>query len=191
MVLLVSIGVLGLSSVFSLPVVIIQTVWQELEGFAENSYLPAGFLTLTLSISFGSMLLLVWLWIKLFEKRSFATLGFLRRNALFQYGRGFLLGFLAFLGAVGLIALFGFIEPANSPVGLSGAAALPAVPLVLIPGWIVQRAAEEVLTRGWMTSALAVRYKAWVGIAISSIFFGVIHGLNPNLSLLAMINLIL
>lgn len=190
-VLLISIGILVLSSVFSLPVVIIQTVWQEVGDFTENSYLSAGFLSLTLSISFGSMILLVWLWIKFYEKRSFATLGFLRQNALFQYARGALLGFLAFLGSIGLMAVFGFIEPASDPVGQSGAAALPAVLLVLIPGWIVQGAAEEVLTRGWMMSALAARYKAWIGIAVSSIFFGVMHGLNPNLSLLAMINLIL
>ncbi|RMD72733.1 MAG: CPBP family intramembrane metalloprotease, partial [Chloroflexi bacterium] len=56
---------------------------------------------------------------------------------------------------------------------------------------LVQGAAEEILTRGWMLPTLAVRYRPWVGVLISSLFFAVMHGLNPNLSFLALLNLFL
>ncbi len=187
----IGIGILVLSPIFSTPVSITQIILQEVGNFGEEPFLAALFLSLNLALSFGGMIFLVWLWIKFFEKRSFATLGFLPRNALFQYARGFLVGFLSFLGTVGLIGLFGFIELSSAPVGLVGYAAIPVVLIALIPGWIIQGAAEEVLTRGWMLSALAARYKPWIGIMVSSLFFGLMHGLNPNLSILAMINLIL
>lgn len=66
---------------------------------------------LLLALSFGGMILLVWLWVRLYEKRGFATLGFEREGALQQYGRGLVIGFLAFAGAVGLMAVSELLKP--------------------------------------------------------------------------------
>lgn len=145
---------------------------------------------LLLALSFGGMTLLVWLWARLYEKRGFATLGFERGGALREYGRGLFIGLLAFAAAVGLMALFGYIGPEATDPARVGRAALGGVLLVL-PGWLVQGAAEEVLTRGWMMPVLAARYRPWIGVAVSSLFFAAAHGLNPNLTPLALINLLL
>ncbi|MGQ9491356.1 MAG: lysostaphin resistance A-like protein [Anaerolineae bacterium] len=184
-----------LSQVFGLPVMFFLLARN---GFAEGEDAAAlagqpvalaGLLQgLLLALAFGGMILLVWLWVRLYEKRGLVTLGFEREGALRQYGRGLLIGLLTFTGAVGLMALFGFLAPEASDPGRVGLAALGGI-LLMIPGWLVQGAAEEVLTRGWMMPALAARYRPWLGVLLSSLFFTAAHGLNPNLTALALINL--
>lgn len=61
---------------------------------------------------------------------------------------------------------------------------------VLCPaGWC--RAAEEVLIRGWALPVIGARYKPWVGLLVSSLIFSLLHGLNPGLSTIALVNLAL
>lgn len=146
--------------------------------------------TLLLLSTFGGVILLVWLWTRLYEGRAFSTLGFERKDVLRQYGRGLMIGFLMFAGAVGLLALPGFLTSESGSPGYQGAVALGGVLLVL-PGWMVQGAAEEILMRGWLMPVLGARYRPWAGIIISSAFFAIMHGLNPNLSALALVNLFL
>ncbi len=194
-------GVLALASIlllvssfFGLPVTLIQLL---LTGFSESgmttqpSWLAGLLMGLLLATSFGALILLVWLWVRFYEKRPFATLGFERRGAMFQYGRGLLIGLLTFGGAVGLMALFGYVAPEAGDPTRAGLAALGGVLLVFLPGWFIQGAAEEVLTRGWMLPVIGARYRPWLGILLSSFFFAVMHGLNPNLSILALVNLAL
>ncbi|MFM8367254.1 MAG: lysostaphin resistance A-like protein, partial [Chloroflexota bacterium] len=71
-----------------------------------------------------------------------------------------------------------------------GFPAIAGVMLVLI-GWIVQGGAEEVLIRGWVLPVIGARYKPWVGLLVSSLIFALLHGLNPNLSVIALVNLAL
>ncbi len=193
-VLLLGAVMLFVSSLFGLPIQLVQLALAGFseEGLAAQPPLLAGLLMgLLLAVSFGALIALVWLWVRLYEKRPFFTLGFERRDALMQYGRGLLFGVLAFGGSVGLMALFGYVAPeAGDPMRV-GLAALGGVLLIFLPGWLIQGAAEEVLTRGWMLPVLGVRYRPWVGILLSSLFFAVMHGLNPNLSALALVNLTL
>lgn len=181
-----------LASFFGLPAAVALFAAEELGALGSPAL--SGLLNGSLlAFSFGGLILLVWLWVRGYEKRGFATLGFERPGSLGQYGRGLLLGFLAFLGAVGLMGALGYLAPEagdGSRVGQVGLAALAGV-LLILPGWLVQGAAEEVLTRGWMLPALAARYRPWIGVAVSSLFFAAAHGLNPNLSALALVNLLL
>ena len=183
------------SWLFAFPVAVVEIALFGLPGsdtYVARPPLLAGlFLGLNLAISFGAIILLVWLWVRFYERRSFATLGFERKNALFQYARGLIIGLLAFTTTIGLMAPFGYVSVEASDPTRVGLAALGGVILVFLPGWLIQGAAEEILTRGWMLPALGARYRPWVGILISSIFFGIMHALNPNLTALSMINLIL
>ena len=45
--------------------------------------------------------------------------------------------------------------------------------------------------RGWVLPVIGARYKPWLGLLISSLVFATLHGLNPNLSVIALINLAL
>jgi membrane protease YdiL (CAAX protease family) len=193
-------GVIGIgilitfgSQIFAIPLsIVLFFLGIAEENIVNQPPLVSGLvLSLLLTASFGAMILLTWLWIRFFEKRSFATLGFESGRILFLYGRGLLIGLASFTAIVGLLAPLGYIGVENSDPAQVGLAALGGVLLVFFPGWLIQGAAEEVLTRGWMLPTLASRYRPWIGILISSLFFAIMHGLNPNLSILAMINLAL
>lgn len=145
----------------------------------------------TLAASFGALIILVWLWVWRVEGRGFPTLGFERPAWLLKYLRGCLIGLFTFSASVALMAPFGFVDTEPSDPARVGLSALGGVVIVLLLGWLIQGAAEEILTRGWMLPVISVRHKPALGIAVSSFFFALIHGLNPNISLLALVNLLL
>jgi hypothetical protein len=132
----------------------------------------------------------VWLWLRFFDRRPYWTLGLRVRGAAIQYGRGLLVGLLMFSAAVGLVAAFGYtaFEPADPQQ--QGLAALGGV-LIVALGWVVQGASEEVLCRGWLLPSIGARYRPWWGVFVSSLVFALLHSLNPNLSLIAVLNLFL
>lgn len=132
----------------------------------------------------------VGLWVRYFEGRPFRTLGYEARSALVRYAGGFAAGVLMFLGAAFLLWALGALVPEQGDPSRQGLAALAGV-LIVLPGWIVQGGAEEVVMRGWVLPVLGARYRPWVGIAVSSLMFAVMHGLNNSINLLALFNLAL
>jgi membrane protease YdiL (CAAX protease family) len=56
-------------------------------------------------------------------------------------------------------------------------------------GWMIQGAAEETLTRGWLLPVIGARYTPILGVAISALIFALFHSLNPNLGPIAVLNL--
>jgi membrane protease YdiL (CAAX protease family) len=140
--------------------------------------------------AFGPVFLLLWLWLKIFEKRPFWTLGFETAGALRKYSRGILVALLMLGGIVALLAALGYVSTEAGPPQLQGPPALAGVVIILF-GWLVQAAAEEVLCRGWLLPAIGARYGLWSGIVISSLLFAGLHLLNANLSAIASVNLCL
>jgi len=179
-----------------IPVIIVLGI---LYGFSETGIslpeeLPAlvsGFwMAMQLITAFGLVYVILWAWLKFVEKRPFWTLGFELKNALKQYARGFLFGMLMFVGSVAILGVFGSVAFESGDSSKQGVAAIGGVLLVLF-GWIIQGGAEEVLIRGWVLPVIGARYKAWIGLLVSSLIFAILHGLNPNLSAIALINLAL
>lgn len=148
-------------------------------------------LVLDLVFGFGPIFLFLWAWTALFEGRPFWTLGLERGGALRRYLRGMVLGLLMFGAAVALAAVLGYaaFDRGGDP-GLRGAAVLGPVLLIYL-GWAVQGPAEEILTRGWLLQAVGVRWGAVAGVVASSVVFAFIHSLNPNLSPISVLNLLL
>jgi membrane protease YdiL (CAAX protease family) len=140
--------------------------------------------------SFFLVYVIVGLWVGLFEKRPFWTLGYEGKNALQQYLRGLLIGMLIFSAAVGILSAFRFVGFENSDPSQRGLAALSGVIFILI-GWIVQGGAEEMLARGWILPVLGARYRPWIGLVVSALSFSAWHALNEHLSVIAVINLAL
>ncbi|MDM8518967.1 type II CAAX endopeptidase family protein [Anaerolineales bacterium HSG6] len=140
---------------------------------------------------FGPVFLLLGLWLYFFEKRSFLTLGFESKSPIINYGRGMGVAFVTFSSAVALAALMGYIEFEQNSPQLEGMLALDGIVVVFL-GWMVQGAAEEILTRGWMMPVIGARYnRPWLGIIISSLYFGVLHLCNNEVSTIAVLNLFL
>lgn len=187
---------LGGEALFGLPAVLALAVLGGTnpdEVVAANSgspFLSGLYQSITLVVAFAGTYLLLWLWVRRFERRPFWTLGFEPNGAAAKVARGALSGVVMMAGSVGLLALAGFIEAEPGPPDLQGASALPGV-LVALVGWAVQGPAEELVCRGWMLPVLAARYRLWLGVAVSSLFFAAAHAFNPGISAIAVLNLAL
>lgn len=140
-------------------------------------------------LSFGLALLLLWLWLAAKERRRFASLGFegsvstgLRRAV-----RGFSLG-------VAMIAICVFVPVLFGQAQLSWAspdATSWAFVLIMLLGFLLQGSTEEVLTRGYLTQAVARRWGLVAAVIVQTVFFTLLHGANPGIGLLPIINLVL
>jgi len=132
----------------------------------------------------------VGLWARFYEGRPMWTLGYEARRALLRYAAGFAAGIVLFVGASAILMSLGALVPEQGDPSRQGLAALGGV-LIILTGWLVQGGAEEVLFRGWVLPVLGARYRPWVGLAVSSLLFAVMHGLNSGIHWLALVNLAL
>lgn len=126
------------------------------------------------------------LYVKFVERRSLHSMGFARKGAASQYLTGIGVGILM-LGAVLAISL------ATGSMSYQGVAVNGSVGLLLawFGAYVVQGMNEEVVMRGYFLVSLSNRAPVAVAIVLSSIFFGVMHLLNPNISALPVINIVL
>lgn len=160
-----------------------------LEDPAAEPARAAAALFVELLLGFAVIFFLLWLWLKFFERRPFATIGFIeaerRRKAL----SGALVGFLVVLATIVLLLLLGHVAFEPEGHGPTGLAALPAV-LFVAAGWAAQATSEEVLTRGWALQNAARR-----GVPFAVLFSALVHSLfhlaQPDVGPLALLNLFL
>ena len=124
------------------------------------------------------------------NKDLLSSIGFNKNNWLKKYSLGFLIG-LAMMSIIVLILFpFGYITVEKNPIQPVGVSAIASV-LVILFGWIIQGATEEIVTRGWLLNVLSTKYNIGVGLLISSTLFGLMHLTNPNVNYIAVINIIL
>ena len=94
------------------------------------------------------------------------------------------LGLVTMLSIGGLMLAFGWTSLVR---GTAGATTLLVNAVALLP----LAAAEEVAFRGYLQRAIGGWRGPAIGVAASSILFGLFHGLNPNVSLLGLTNILL
>ncbi len=172
--------------------VLMTTIFLILDGsiVAETPTMGAVRQDIMLVTAFVPVILVVWLWVYLYEKRPVTSIGLSSKKAPQQYLLGFIIG-LALLGfSILFIFVTGYLRINSGLPGLSGVAALGGILLVL-PGWIIQGGAEEILIRGWLMPVIGARYKPIFGLFVSALIFTAYHSLNPNFNLLAILNLFL
>ena len=177
----------GSSLMGSLATVPLFLALRNIPLFFNNKDLLSLLITL---FSFAFISLLVFFRVKVIEKRSFSSIGFNKNNWLKKYSLGFLIG-LAMMSIIVLILFpFGYITVEKNPIQPVGISAIASV-LVILFGWIIQGATEEIVTRGWLLNVLSTKYNIGVGLLISSTLFGLMHLTNPNVNYIAVINIIL
>ena len=137
--------------------------------------------------SFVFILLLFIFWVKVIEKNSLSTLGFVKKNWLKYLGWGISLsllqmGVIALVYQVGGIGTFELNELSLEPILFI---------LGLFPFWLLQGGTEEVATRGWLLTRIAARTNLPLAIAISSSLFGILHLGNSGVTFLSVLNIIL
>ena len=177
----------GGSLIGSLATVPLFLALRNIPLFSNNKDLLSLLITL---FSFVFISLLVFFRVKVIEKRSLSSIGFNKNNWLKKYSLGFLIG-LAMMSIIVLILFpFGYITVEKNPIQPVGVSAIASV-LVILFGWIIQGATEEIVTRGWLLNILSTKYNIGVGLLISSTLFGLMHLTNPNVNYIAVINIIL
>ncbi len=101
-----------------------------------------------------------------------------------KYISGFIVGVILFSSVVIVLIVTGHINLVN---GLNLNNILPLI--IVLPGWMIQSATEEVLVRGWLMNVLGAKYNITIGLIFSSLLFALLHFFNPNVSLVAILNL--
>lgn len=126
------------------------------------------------------------IYIRRVEKRSYASIGFVRQGWLGSYAKGFGAG----LAMCAIALLLGL---ATGSMEFDGVTASPEVGALLITmaGFMVQGMSEEVLTRGYLTVSLANRMPVWISVIVTSLVFAVLHLGNNGITTFSFVNLVL
>ena len=112
-------------------------------------------------------------------------MGFRKGNAGTEYLVGAIIGLVMYALAFLIAYASGSVTVKLNPNGIA-----PIIILFLL-GYVVQGAAEEILTRGYLMVSIARDYKPWIAIIFSASMFMVLHAGNPSVSPLALINILL
>lgn len=182
-----------LASFCSAPVIVINLATENFSASAFKNPMASNsplITTMFLLFSFAPFFMFVWGWLGILEKRSFWTTGLERTNIRQKYGRGALIGFLMMVGPVIILWISGQMRLESDPTVWAGWTAIPGV-LIMLVGWLVQGAAEETLTRGFILPVFGTRYGPVWGVIVSSTLFSSMHLFNENINWIAMINLFL
>ncbi|WMW81290.1 type II CAAX endopeptidase family protein [Undibacterium cyanobacteriorum] len=142
---------------------------------------------------FGFGALLCFAWVKFFERRSLATIGFIS-NGSRLYGRGLLLGFGFISTVVGSIYLLGGYQIEASGIAYNFSLGSLMALVFLFLGFVVQGATEEIFMRGWLFQLLTSRYGVTVGIVGNMLMFSALHAGNIKMStelLIGLFNIVL
>ncbi|NVJ71308.1 MAG: CPBP family intramembrane metalloprotease [Alphaproteobacteria bacterium] len=126
-----------------------------------------------LMASFGASFLLLYLWVRFFERRSLAGVGLSFDKAFKSFfPKGFGFGLLmATVSVVGVWLVGGYTLERAQDFSLVSYGPI----LLLGVAFIIQSSVEEVLFRGWMLSRLSERFNIWVGVLGNSLLFTLMH----------------
>ena len=129
-------------------------------------------------------LLLIWVFMRYIDKQHFIKLGFQINNRFKDFLCGILLGFSIMFVAF-LILLF------LEQITFTGLNFDINRILVLILLFVVGSVYEEVIFRGYVLKNLLETFNPIKALFISSLFFSIIHGSNPNVTILGLSNIFL
>lgn len=185
---LITVGIYFIASILvSVPMLIISFI-QGGETFVGNA------MSGIVSVSWwgNSLLIIVTLtfvaYCKWIEKRSPRSMGFTPMNIdmVAPYIEGATYGILMICAAMLICVLTGSIDD----TGIARTAPVGVIILWLF-GFMIQGMSEEVMCRGYLMVSLSNRMPVAWAIFLSSLFFSLMHGLNPGISWIAILNLLL
>ncbi len=125
------------------------------------------------------------LYCRLFEKRSWVSLGFTKKGAVGEYAAGLGIGLGLFGGAVAFCVVTGNLALSVNPA--------PAVGMIVLyfAGYMVQGMSEEILCRSYLMVSMQRGCPLWVAVLTNALLFTVLHLGNPGVTPLALVNLTL
>ncbi|WP_061593070.1 CPBP family intramembrane glutamic endopeptidase [Streptococcus gordonii] len=140
-----------------------------------------------LLFGFVFMILALFLWVRWAEGRQLATLGFVKKGSLVGLVNGLAVGFLLF----SLVALLMLLSGAGSFEWGQLTLEPFLYILILLPLWMIQGGAEELVTRAWLLPVAVKKTNLPIGLLTSSLLFALLHLGNPDIGILPIINIAL
>jgi membrane protease YdiL (CAAX protease family) len=163
------------------------------------------FALVAFALAIPPVILMTWLFVRFIDRRTLASLGArwpeggrsaaLRQLAAASLGAVAVLGvwtavILALPDALAAIRVGGI-----SPEYAHGPAWWPLPPalllLLLLLGFVLQGGLEEWVMRGYIYRTMRERWPPWLAALVSSALFSLLHVWNPNVSLAALLNIVL
>ncbi|WCC80987.1 CPBP family intramembrane metalloprotease [Cutibacterium equinum] len=138
--------------------------------------------TILLLASFAGVWLVLWLWMRFVEQRPMACLGL--RGPARDVGIGVAIA-VAIL-AVDVVVMTGLGQVRMAWARPDATAAVLTVASLAL--FLVQGCAEEVVLRGYLMQSLAARWGIPAGLAIQAVVFAALHGANPGMTWIALVN---
>jgi len=144
---------------------------------------PAGF-ALLYTIMGICIFLFTWLVRKFLDKKTFESLGFTIKGYTNEAGLG-LVAALAILG-IGSLLLVATGNITFISANLSISPLMLELGLMLIVAFV-----EELIFRGYLLNNLMQSMNKWLALLITSVLFALFHQSNPDVTLVAIINILL
>jgi membrane protease YdiL (CAAX protease family) len=131
-----------------------------------------------------SIVVFTWLIRKYIDRKSFISLGFAWKGYSNEAGLGFF-GALAILGIGSLVLVAsGYISFISASFSINPLAL--EIVIMAIVAFV-----EELLFRGYLLNNLLQSTNKWVALGISSVLFALFHEANPDVTVFAIVNIIL
>ncbi len=135
------------------------------------------------------LMVLMWFFRRYLDKRTFRSLGFWwDRTAAFDLPLGLLMG-AGLIGASALLAIAAGLYAWGAPAASPSALLLAGEMSLMVVGLLAAALIEEIVCRAYMQRNLTESIGPVWSIAIVSAVFALLHGANPNVTGLALINL--
>lgn len=131
-----------------------------------------------------AVLFTVWIFRKFIDRRTVMSLGFSIKNKSKDIIAGFGLGFV-------LITLGFFILYFTGYLNVISIVFNTETIFGTFLFFVFVAIHEEILFRGYILNNLMTSMNKYVALAISAVLFALIHGINPNITIVAVVNLIL
>ncbi|MEP7011274.1 MAG: type II CAAX endopeptidase family protein [Acidobacteriota bacterium] len=127
-----------------------------------------------LIVHFVAMGLVLFAWVLGIERRSLATLGLAGPGKPLKFLKGLSIGMATISAVVAAIWMAGGLEAKGFGPALSSSGALLNIGLLLIC-FAVQSSVEEIIFRGWLLSAVAVKFNVPIAVVLNSLVFAFLH----------------
>lgn len=135
-------------------------------------------------IDFLATLSVIWVFVKFIDNESFKDIGFQLGSKIMELIVGILLGL--FIMGFALIFLSYYSQVIFENVNFNVEKLIYTFLLFVLISF-----KEEILTRGYILRNFMYSYNKLIALILSSLIFSILHGLNPDYSLLSFINILL
>ena len=179
---LLFIPLIFISEIFGALMLIL--IGYDISELSSISTISESTLALQKFFSLSICLLLLWLFMKFIDKQDFVYLGFQIKKRLNDFTLGMLIGFSIMFSAFLILLLLGEITYEGYNINFNNI----VISILLFTGVSIF---EEVIFRGYMLKNLLESFNPYFALFISSIFFSLIHGSNPNVTILGLSNIFL